>query len=198
MNTRSVRALMVSLMLVAGVTSPLAAAAGAAPRVTQSAGGVWMVEGTFRIDRPMEAVWEVLTDYEGFPHFVRGMRESHIRPSRSGGVLLEQEVRAKALMFQRTLHLVLTVEETAPRALRFRDVSRRDFELYEGNWTLRPDADGVQVTYRLRAKPTLSLPAFIGSGVIAENADALLKDVRAEILRRAAAQSSQRVGEYVR
>lgn len=163
-----------------------AAEATAAPRVfeRQADGGVYVVEGRFEVRRPVATVWSVLTDYEGFPRFVHSLDESNVRSRRADAVVIEQRAQAKAFVFTRTLRVLLEVREALHRKLQFRDVSHRDFELYEGSWTLTPKGEGVEVTYQLRAKPKSAVPSFIGDGAVRENAAALLAEVRAEILRR--------------
>lgn len=155
------------------------------PRVEQRVeDGVYVVEGRFEVSVPIETIWAVLTDYDGFPRFVRAMRASKVRSRRGDQVFVEQVAEARALVFTRTMRVLLEVHETPRREIRFRDVSHRDFDLYEGSWTLTREGDSTEVVYRLRARPRKSVPHFIGADVVKDNAIELLDAVRAEMLAR--------------
>jgi ribosome-associated toxin RatA of RatAB toxin-antitoxin module len=145
--------------------------------------GVYLVEGGFEVERPTAAVWAVLTDYEALPDLLSGMRQSRVLSRAGRRVLVHQEVQARALVFSRTLHVLLEVWETPPRQLDFRDTLHRDFELYEGVWRLRATAAGAQVQYRLRARPKRSSPRFLTESALEGQVQALLSELRQQVVR---------------
>lgn len=173
-----------------------------------SQGGTYQVTGRFTVEAPAEVVWAVLTDYDHLADFVSGMKDSRIVAHAQDAVFVEQNATAHALIFSRDVHLMLRIRETntgsqagselgsqagsgtgpATRSLDFRDISQRDFQTYQGTWTVVPAVDGasVQVQYQLSARPRTYAPASIGASVFRSTAAQLLTQLRAEMLRRAA------------
>ena len=145
------------------------------------------LEGRFMTAAPLATAWSVLTDYDHIPAFVASMRSSRVKARGDGYLLVEQESVARMLWFQRKLDVVLKVREDPPRSIAFEDVSKASFERYEGSWTLQDTPAGREVIYRLTVKGGLiGLVARSRSqGMVRE----LLEQVRAEIVRRAAARA---------
>lgn len=170
----------------------------AAPaRAAESEGGVvlkeqvvdhlYKVDASFEVDRPIEMVWGVLTDFESMPQFVRPLRRSVVRERSEGRVVVEQEARVQALLFSMSMLVRLEIREVEGVGLVFRDLARTDFEQYAGTWSVTEQPGGsVRVRYRLQAKPKVMVPAFIGRGAFRDNALVLLQALRKEINRREA------------
>jgi hypothetical protein len=145
------------------------------------------LEGRFMTAAPRATAWSVLTDYDHIPAFVASMRSSRVKARGDGYLLVEQESVARMLWFRRKLDVVLKVREDPPRSIAFEDVSKASFERYEGSWTLQDTPAGREVIYRLTVKGGLI-------GLVARNRSQgmvreLLEQVRAEIVRRAAARA---------
>jgi hypothetical protein len=51
------------------------------------------------------------------------------------------------MLFSRTVHLLLDVEET-DSTIRFRDACHKSFEVYDGSWTITPQEAGTELTTR--------------------------------------------------
>ncbi|HVE13430.1 MAG TPA: SRPBCC family protein [Elusimicrobiota bacterium] len=171
---------------------PGTALAGQEPVVSveQTGPRTCRIEGRFSVEASSRTAWQVLTDYEGLPRFVSSMRVSRIAQRRPGGVLLEQEAVAKAYLLSRSVSVLLDVREDPERGLAFEDVSHRDFEFYRGRWRIEGGGAALSVRYELEARRKFAAPGFVARGAFRKNAEALLRQVRAEIARRAAERSS--------
>jgi hypothetical protein len=154
----------------------------------QVADGIYTVEGSFEVDTSATTAWAVLKDYDHLSRFVSSIDESVVRRRVFGEVLLEQVGTGKALLFVEHFHVLLDVREPADGGIAFRDLSHRDFDVYEGSWNVTAGRHGSQVVYRLRAKPRQKLPEFIGKPAFDAGASRLLADVQAEILKRTQAE----------
>ena len=86
--------------------------------------------------------------------------------------------------FHRTIRVELSLHEDPESRITFRDVLGRDFQHYAGAWTLVADSLATNVAYDLDAEPREGVPGLLGRGVMAHGARDLLKQVRAEMLRR--------------
>ncbi len=183
---------LLALLLAAPAGAQPAEAAGAraaSPTVEADFnGGVYVVAGRFEVPVTKAAAREVLTDYEGMTRFVPSLRRSLVRLRRPDFLYVEQEAVESALFISRTMRVLLVVREDGDR-ITFRDISQRDFKLYEGAWTLEEVPGGCRVTYSLKADPKgpapgfIALPAFKGAGA------RMLGQLRAEMVRRAAAKT---------
>jgi hypothetical protein len=149
--------------------------------------GVYTVDGSFELEgtESPDVAWGVLTDYDHLGAFLSSIRESRVESRRPGGLVLEQVVAGRVMFVTRTLHLLLDVTEGPGHQLAFRDTSHRDFEQYEGSYSLILLPHTVRVAYHLRAQPRLDMPGVVGRAVFESNATDLLNELRTEITRRA-------------
>jgi ribosome-associated toxin RatA of RatAB toxin-antitoxin module len=163
-----------------------AAVARAGEPAVRSTAGTYEVRAEFTTAAPPALVWEVLTDYEHIPAFVRAVRQSTVE-SRSGTQLRMQQVaRAGAFAFRKTVRVTLDVREEPRVRIQFVDVLGRDFRSYAGSWSLTADSSATEVRYALALAPRAGVPGWLGRSVIRHSTVELLEDVRAEIERRAA------------
>jgi carbon monoxide dehydrogenase subunit G len=170
----------------------LAAAAAAAWTITAGAAqapvvsvrntgdGLYAIAATFTVPEPAEVVKAVLTDYPNIPRFMPGVRTSRVLEQAAGRVRLEQEAVSKFMMFSRTVHLVLDVEETAS-TIHFRDGCHKSFLVYEGSWTLSPQESGTTLTYELTTKPAFNVPAMVLKRLLERDSREMIDGLRAEI-----------------
>ncbi len=153
-------------------------------RLSRLPSQAYELHGTFIVQASTQAVWRVLTDYEGIPSFVSSMKESRVREMRAdGSVLVEQKTTGGMVLFKRTVTILLEVSRQ-PQSLHFEDVGRESFWRYEGGWTTEEAPGGVKVTYHLIAQPDFVAPSFVLGRVMKRGARSLLNEVRAEIARR--------------
>lgn len=146
--------------------------------------GRYALQGSFVVDVPIETAWEVLSDYEGLPAFVPAMRTSRARGREEGFLLLEQESIGRAFLFRHTVRVLLEVREQPPGRISFKDIARKCFKSYEGEWRLEPVGAGTLVRYRVDVVEEPELPFYVPKGAVKSAARELLNAVTAEMLRR--------------
>jgi len=128
----------------------------------------------------------VLTDYSGIPRFMPDIRTSIVRRREGSIVTVEQEAQSKFLMFSKTVHLLLQVQEGA-HVLGFRDICGASFKRYEGSWTLAGAGSETTVIYKLTADPSFKVSAPVLRRLLERNARQTVDHLRAEAGLRAAA-----------
>ena len=176
------------LLAIAGIAvCTMTAGAAQAPTVAaRSAGdGAYAISARFTVPEPAAVVRAVLTDYPNIPRFMPSVRTSRVLERTDDRVRLEQEAVSKFMMFTRTVHLVLDVEE-AEGSIRFRDGCHRSFVVYEGSWTITPHAAGTDLVYELTAKPAFSVPGMVLRRLLERDSREMIDGLRAEITARAA------------
>lgn len=145
---------------------------------------VYEVEGSFRAPVPRSVAWEVLTDYEHIGSFVPAVRRSWVADRKEGEALVGQDITGGWLFFTRRMILRLQVVEKQPGNISFQELSGKDFASYAGSWRLDSEPEGTAVAYRLRAEPRFHVPGFVLKGVLKREAEALLRGIRDEMIRR--------------
>ena len=179
-------------LLALACAAPRAWADGVQVRLTELTRKTYSIEGVFQVKASSTAVWDVLTDYDRIGRFVSSMRHSRVVETRPDGTLImEQEAVGRVLFFSRTVRLRLEVRRDA-EGLRFEDLDHKDFRRYAGSWTTRAAAGGTEVTYRLEAEPDFMAPSLLKRRGLRRGAKDLLEQVRAEILRREARETTTR------
>jgi ribosome-associated toxin RatA of RatAB toxin-antitoxin module len=169
-----------ALLLVASVGG------AAGPSVSlESRQGRCSVHGGFAVPVSAQIVWEVLTDYDGIAKYVPSIEASRVERQVDGRLLLRQDAVAEAWFVRRRMHVLLEVDETPRKRIRFRDVLGKDFRSYAGGWTIAPGPQGTQVDYDLTAEPAAAIGRMFCRGAMHHTATELLTQVREEVLRRA-------------
>ena len=148
--------------------------------------GVCRARGVFIVPVPTNVAWQVLTDYAGISRFVKSVRASRIERSADGRKFVRQDAEANVFMVRRRMQVLMEIEEDPLRRIRFRDVLHDDFKSYAGEWRLSRVPGATRVDYELAAVPSSGLARTLCRGVLRSSARDLLRQVRAEMLRRAA------------
>jgi hypothetical protein len=175
------------LLLVAMSLTATAAAQTPPPVVSvREAGSAYIVEARFDVAASTAVVREVLTDYDGIPRFMPDIRTSIVRSREGSAVTVEQEAQSRFLMFSKTIHLLLQVQEGA-HVLSFQDLCGASFTRYEGSWTLAAAGNGTTVVYKLTADPSFKVPASVIRRLLERNARQTIEHLRAEAGLRGAA-----------
>ena len=161
------------------------AAAGSPVELTVTSNdGLYRIRGAFSVVASVDTAWAVITDYDGIPRFVKSVRASVVERGVDGPRRVRQEAVQKVLLFRKTVHVALEIEEDRPYRVGFKDALKRDFKLFEGAWTIEPRGDSLTVRYALDAEPMSQPPGIVGRMVMSGSAHDQLEQVRAEILRR--------------
>ena len=153
-------------------------------------GALYRIEGSFEVDATRSQVWRVLTDYSALKGVVSSMQASCVISREGNTVLVEQVALGHFLFFSKSIRLLLNVVEEPESGLRFSQASAKPFRVYDGSWTLEDKDGGVAVTYRLNVSRADMAPAFIERGLFKDNARSLLRELKAEIVRRAGLQAA--------
>ena len=169
-------------MLVAGI--PLPAANAQEPQVTvHEDGGIYTVAATFVVPQPASAAVAVLTDYEHIPRFMPEVRTSQVLERAGGRAVVEQEAVARFMLFSKTVHLVLEIQEQGG-AISFQDRCRRSFSRYDGSWETTERDGYTVVRYELSAKPAFDVPDFLLQRLLKRDASRMIERLQLEIAAR--------------
>ena len=149
--------------------------------------GVYRVGASFAVAHSAPDVMRVLTDYERIPKFMPDVQSSQVLDRSGTTTRVEQTAVSKFMMFSKRVHLLLEVSEEAG-TLRFRDICRKSFVEYEGAWVVEPQGAHARIEYRLTARPSFDVPAFVLKKLFKRDALTMVGRLRQEIADRAAAQ----------
>jgi hypothetical protein len=150
----------------------------------QDKNGTFNIDGSFNVKAETSIIWDVLTAYEQIPRFVGSLKKSHVEEDLGPyHFLLEQEFEGGFLFFTKRVRVLLDVHEIWDQTIAFTDIDHKDFDVYQGAWTLKTDSsEGQEINYTLEAKPNFDAP-FEGDFMHGGAKD-LLEAVRREIIRR--------------
>ena len=176
---------LVSVAVLSTFLAPMEATAQDPSVTVRESNGAYFVAARFTVPASSSIVRDVLTDYASIPRFMPSVRTSRVVDRREAHVRVEQEAVSNYLMFSKRIHLVLDVEEHAD-VIRFRDLCKKSFVLYEGAWTMEVRDGHTELTYELTADPAFSVPAFVLRKLLDRDAHLLIEGLRAEISARAA------------
>ena len=138
---------------------------------------------SFFVPAPQQRVWDVVTDYERAPEYMREVQTSKII-ARSGDTLrVVQRDQVKLGPFSIPIDTVRDVKHIEPTRTESHIVSG-SFKKYDSEIKLAPEAGGTRVTYRSQTIPDSALAAFAGESTIRKHTEERFKQLRAEILRR--------------
>ena len=182
--------LAVSAPGVSALAAPPAQSADSVSVSLDDAAGGCHAHGWFLAPVSVAIAWQVLTDYEGIPRFVRAVLESRLEQGPDGQRRLRQDAVGSSFFMRRRVHVLLRLDEVMNRRIGFRDVLGRDFREYLGEWRIVPDTTGVRIEYELSAEPSSRLLRMFCRGSLRRGAQDLLGQVRDEMLRREATKKS--------
>ncbi len=138
---------------------------------------------TVTIPKPIEEVWQVITDYERLADFVPNLTSSKLVANSEGRIRLEQIGSQCFLRFKFCARVVLEMTENFPQEVGF-TMKEGDFKQFQGAWKLQPTADeqGTQLSYDLSVKPPRAMPAALIEHHICHNLTLNLLAIRQRAL----------------
>jgi hypothetical protein len=146
-----------------GLTLALAVATAqaASAKVTASTGlsGV-RVEASQVLQADADTVWATLTDYNKLATFIPDMVSSRLISPPGAPKRVEQIADAGLFAFVMPDHVVLLMEESPKRLIRFRSVSGNVLAM-SGEWQIVGDKAPVTLIYRSRIIPIAPLPPLV-------------------------------------
>lgn len=102
------------------------------------------ISASIIIDRPLEDVWSILTDYDNLSTHVPNLVQSRLVDSPSGGLRLFQEGSQKIVGFDFSASLMMDMTESIDssgsfpkRTIGFKLVESPFFSEFDGTWNLR-------------------------------------------------------------
>ena len=138
---------------------------------------------SFFVPASQQRVWEVVTDYERTPQYMRDVQSTKVI-SRSGDTLrVAQRDQVKFGPFSIPIETVRDVKHVEPVRTESHIVSG-SFKKYDAEIKLVPEPGGTRVLYRSQTIPESALAAFAGESTIKKHTEERFKQLRAEILRR--------------
>lgn len=106
----------------------------------------------------LDALWDVITDYEGYVDFVEGLEELEIL-SRTGN---EVTAAYTVSMFGKKVHYTLKHVESPKKSLKWEMVEGEFFKHNNGGWELKAKGDDkVEATYTVDVGFPLLVPKAI-------------------------------------
>lgn len=146
-------------------------------------GGTLRMQATVSIDATPEAVWDVLTDYEGQLRFVPGLAESRVISRNASGSVVVQKGWVEVLFIRFHFEVEYATRELPPRLLTSR-VTRGSVKRMISEYRLLPDSSGTRLDYAGEVEPEGWLPLVIGPLVIRREAEAQISAMVQEVKRR--------------
>lgn len=106
----------------------------------------------------LEALWDVITDYEGYTDFVEGLEDLKITKRDGKDVYADYTVS----MFGKKVHYSLKHTETPKKSLKWEMVKGEFFKHNNGGWDLKAKGDDkVEATYTVDVGFPLLVPKAI-------------------------------------
>ena len=138
---------------------------------------------SFFVAAPQQRVWDVITDYERAPQYMREVQSAKI-VSRSGDTWrLAQRDQVKFGPFSIPIDTVRDVKHVEPVRTESHLVSG-SFRKYDSKIELIPEGNGTRIVYRSQTIPDSALAGFAGESTIRKHTEARFRQLRAEIMRR--------------
>lgn len=169
-----------------GLTLALMAATtqAASAKVTASTGlsGV-RVEASQVLQADADTVWATLTDYNKLATFIPDMVSSRLISPPGAPKRVEQIADAGLFAFVMPDHVVLLMEESPNRLIRFRSVSGKVLAM-TGEWQIVGDKAPVTLFYRSRIIPIAPLPPLVSEYFVEDEVKKRFEAVGREAERR--------------
>lgn len=143
---------------------------------------VFDVTATGAVKASPEAVWKVLTNYEGMPGFVPDLHTSRVLSRTGDEAIVEQFGVARFLFMRRDIHLIVLVREQAPTRI---DISlvTGDMKYYKCRWELipMPETGGTRIVYSGELAPKFYVPGMIGANIVRADVERMMQAVLARL-----------------
>lgn len=116
------------------------------------------VKHTAVMDVSLDALWDVITDYEGYVNFVEGLESLEITKKEGKDTYADYVVS----MFGKKVHYTLKHTEVPKKSLKWTMVKGEFFKHNDGGWDLKAKGDDqVEATYTVDVGFPLLVPKAI-------------------------------------
>jgi len=113
---------------------------------------------TYVMEVPLDALWDVITDYEGYAKFVEGAESVTITKKEGKSTFAEYVVS----MFGKKVRYTLKHTESPKKGLKWTMVEGEFFKSNDGSWELKAKGDDqVEATYSVDVGLPLLVPKAI-------------------------------------
>ena len=144
-----------------------------------------VIDGNFLVPVSPQEAWNVLTDYEKMPQFMRSVKTSKIIFSAPESIRVAQTGGASRGILSFGFDVVREVK-LKPYTEIFSRVISGTMKKSESTTRLVPQASGTRVIFHSESLPNIWVPPGIGPALIDSEMTAQFGDLKAEILRRSA------------
>jgi len=116
------------------------------------------------MDAPREAIFLVLTDYDGFGRISSAYKEfGFLDPTPEGTPVVFTRMAGCVLVFCVSMRRVERLEAQAPGFIRTVILPEQsDFRYGLAEWWLEPEGTGTRVTYHMAMEPDFWVPPIVG------------------------------------
>ena len=157
-------------------------AVGAKVRADTGLTGV-RIEASQVLQADADTVWATLTDYNKLATFIPDMISSRVISAPGAPKKVEQVADAGLFAFVMPDHVVLLMEETPNRVIRFRSLSGKVLAM-TGEWQIVGDNAPVTLLYRSRIIPIAPLPPLVSDYFVEDEVKKRFEAVGREAERR--------------
>jgi ribosome-associated toxin RatA of RatAB toxin-antitoxin module len=175
---------LVSVFLVIGVAGSAVAAQATVVANTGFSGIKVKARQVLQADA--RTVWETLTDYNRLATFIPDMVSSRVISAPGAPKRVEQIADAGMFAFIMPDHVVLLMEESPNRVIRFRSVAGKVLTM-SGEWQIIGDAAPVTLLYHSHVVPIAPLPPLVSDYFVEDEVRKRFEAVGREAERRAKA-----------
>lgn len=131
-----------------------------------------MSKHTFVMDVSLDALWEVITDYEAYPDFVEGLESIEVTKKEGKNTWAEYVVS----MFGKKVRYTLKHTESPKKGLKWTMTEGEFFKSNDGGWDLEAEGDDqVKATYTVEVGFPLLVPKSIVNGLTSTQLPAMMK-----------------------
>ena len=147
-------------------------------QVSESGSSIAWGEAEAVLAQPIEAVFPVVSDYEGYATFMPNFRRAKVLAQRGARARVYMEVSAAAGALTLWGQLDLPQRDDGPADGRVVEARLLDgnIEAFRAEWHLEPTEEGTLVGFRIYVDPDLPLPAAL---ISRENERAARRSVEA-------------------
>jgi coenzyme Q-binding protein COQ10 len=142
---------------------------------------------TFKV--PLDALWEVITDYENYPEFVEGLESLEITKREGKNVYADYVVS----MFGKKVKYSLKHTESPKKSLKWTMTEGEFFKSNDGGWDLKEIGDGeTEATYSVDVGFPLLVPKSIVNTLTGTQLPTMMKafETRAKSLAKKSAKAA--------
>lgn len=141
------------------------------------------IEASQVLQADANTVWATLTDYNKLATFIPDLISSRVISPPGAPKRVEQVADAGLFAFIMPDHVVLLMEETPNRVIRFRSVSGKVLAM-TGEWQIVGDRAPVTLRYRSRIIPIAPLPPLVSDYFVEDEVKKRFEAVGREAERR--------------